>query len=315
MKISWCFIVFLLGINGLFGQEQESFVESETTLVQLSRQFLKDSLANKRVAAEADFTKQLTEVLQQKNSFSYPFSNLETVSVLYPSDSTFRIFTWQLYIDKNTYQYGGIIQKQDASNSLFVLSDLSSEIATYDMEHEVMEPENWYGAIYFNLQEFPTAEGTKYLLFGFDGLEFFNRRKIAEVLSFDEAGQPSFGAPVFAEVVPGYEPTFKNRLYLEYSAEVAARLNYDPNLEMIILDNLISMKSPYRGGGNVNIPDGSYVGYRLNNGTWEYVDKVFDLVSERPPAPRRLFDEDNRKDILGNKARGKKRDKNLPMKN
>lgn len=308
--------LFSLLYNYSFAQEQPIFQERELHLVKLSTQFLKDSLKENRIAAAEKFNETLKKTLQQKTSFNYPFEALETVSILYPADSTFRIFTWQLYVNKNNYRYGGIIQMNNTDNLLFPLVDQSEEIATYDLEFDVLGPSDWYGAVYFNIKDYDTPEGKKYLLFGFDGFQFFNKRKLVEAFYFDETGQPVFGAPAFAKTAEGYEASTKNRLYLEYSAEVAARLNYDSALEMIILDNLISMRSPYKGAGNVNIPDGSYIGYQLKNGVWEHVEKVFSLVSEKPPAPRRVFNEKNsQKDIFGKAARGKKRNKNLPLKN
>ena len=314
------FIVFIslfsLLHNSSFAQIEENFQEQEINLVNLSTQFLKDSLKENRIAAAAKFSETLAVALQQKNSFDYSFEALEAVSILYPTDSTFRIFTWQLYVDKSDYRYGGMIQVNNTVNQVFPLEDQSAEIADYDLEFDVLGSSDWYGAVYFNIHEYDTPEGKQYLLFGFDGFQFFSKRKLVEAFYFNETGQPVFGAPAFAKTAEGYEASTKNRLYLEYSAEVAARLNYDPTLEMIILDNLIAMRSPYKGAGNVNIPDGSYIGYKLNNGIWEHVEKVFSLVSEKPPAPRRVFNEkNNQKDIFGKAARGKKRNKNLPLKN
>ncbi|MEM6321152.1 MAG: hypothetical protein AAF960_26050 [Bacteroidota bacterium] len=291
-----------------------SFSSAENQLVQLSNLFLKDSLTENRIEAAATFQQQLTETLSKPNSFNYPFENLTAVSIQYPADSTFRIFTWQLYVDKNEYQYGGVIQKNTLEPALFPLADKSSEVEQYDLEYDILSPENWYGALYFNLKEFDSPSGKKYLLFGFDGYEFFNKRKLVEVLHFDEAGQPVFGSPVFVKAEAGYEASTKNRLYIEYSAEVAAKVNYDHQLGLIMIDNLVAMRSPYRGVGNVNIPDGSYVGYELKEGVWQYVDKVFHFVSERPPAPNPILNNRTQKDIFG-KANKKKRDKNLPFKN
>ena len=313
MRILLSFVLFVFFQSVLVGQVATDLPEKEATLIQLSKQFLKDSIKENRIKAAQSFSTTLEEVIAQENSFQYPFSELETISILYPADSTFRIFTWQIYVDKNDYRYGGLIQLNNPKNQYFVLTDQSAEIQPYDMEYEVLSSEDWYGAIYFNLKGFDTPTGKQYLLFGFDGYEFFNKRKVAEVLYFDESGQPTFGAPTFAKVAEGYEASTKNRLYLEYSAEVAARLNYDSNMDMIIMDNLISMRSPYRGVGNVNIPDGSYEGYQLKDGVWVYLEKVFHTVSEEPPAPRRVFDDKNPKDLFGKKA--KKRDKNVPMRN
>lgn len=298
----------------LLAQDASALASKETTLVQLSSSLIADDSKTNRIKAEQSFQTSLVEALKIENSFHFPFDGLEAVSILYPSDSTFRIFTWQLYVDKNDYQYGGIIQVNNEKNQIFPLKDASNDIETYDLEYDVLGPSDWYGALYFNLHEFDTPKGKQYLLFGFDGFQFFNKRKIAEALYFDEEGVPVFGAPAFAKAEEGYEASTKNRLYLEYSAEVAARLNYDSNLEIVILDNLVTMRSPYKGVGNVNIPDGSYIGYQLKNGVWEYVEKVFNQVSEKPPAPRRVLTEgSSQKDLFGKKARRKKRNKNLPL--
>ena len=161
----------------LFAQEKEDFPTLEANLVQLSTQFLKDSLQENRITAATKFDEALQLSLQQKGSFNYPFTDLETVSILYPKDSTFRVFTWQVYVDKNNYRYGGLIQMNRPDNQVFPLHDQSADIATYDLEFDILGPSDWYGAIYFNIQEYPTKEGNKYLLFGFDGYEFFNKRK------------------------------------------------------------------------------------------------------------------------------------------
>lgn len=316
MRFILLFCLFCFSMSATYAQEELDLSTQEVKLAQLSTQFLKDSLPQNRLDAAATFSKTLASSLLQKGSFNYPFTALEAVSILYPADSTFRIFTWQLYVDKNDYRYGGFIQVNNPANQLIPLEDQSAEIATYDLEFDVLGASDWYGAIYFNIQDYDTPEGKKYLLFGFDGFEFFSKRKVVEAFYFDESGQAVFGAPSFAKTAEGYEASTKNRLYLEYSSEVAAKLNYDPTLEMIILDNLVSMRSPYKGAGNVNIPDGSYMGYQLKNGVWEHVEKVFHLVSEKPPAPRRVLNErSSQKDLFGKAARGKKRNKKLPLKN
>jgi hypothetical protein len=291
----------------LTAQDSNTFSEKEQQLLQLSKSFIKDSIKTTRIESEKAFSQLLASTLKQENSFAYAFEQLETVSLLYPADSTFRIFTWQLYVDKNDYQYGGLIQMNNADNQIFTLNDQSADLATYDMEYEILSPENWYGAVYFNLHEFDSKEGKKYLLFGYDGFEFFQKRKVLEALYFDESGQPQFGAPVFAKVEEGFEPTTKNRLYMEYSAEVAAKLNYDEYLGIIIKDHLITSKSRYKGVGNVKVPDGSYEGYQLKEGVWVYVDKVFDLVSEEPPAPNPVLEKRKNQDLFGKVKKKKKK--------
>ena len=298
-------LLIFIFVSGFLSAQETDFPKKEQKLLALSKTFLQDSLRANRFAAEQTFRTELEQTLRSPGSFSYPFKELKAVSVLYPQDSTFRIFTWQLYMDKNEYRYGGIIQKNQPENKLFLLTDQSDQLATYDIEYEVLGAEDWYGSLYYNIHSFESGEGTRYLLFGFDGYEFFRKRKLVEVLYFDQNDQPVFGAPAFAKTAEGYEATTKNRLYLEYAAEVAARLNYDHQLNMIISDHLISMRSPHRGVGNVSIPDGSYEGYQLQEGTWEYVDKIFHEILEKPPAPSPVLHTRNSRDLFG-KATKKK---------
>ncbi|MEY3369157.1 MAG: hypothetical protein RI973_2312, partial [Bacteroidota bacterium] len=71
---------------------------------------INDSASENRFASCKLLIKTLVKALQVENSFHYPFEQLQTVSILYPPDSTFRIFTWQLYVDENDYRYYGAIQ-------------------------------------------------------------------------------------------------------------------------------------------------------------------------------------------------------------
>jgi len=159
ITVFYVLVAILFFNNTIEAQDQSSLAAKETTLLQLTNTLLTDSLKINRIEAETSFQSLLAETLKAENSFQFPFNNLETVSILYPSDSTFRIFTWQLYIDKNDYRYGGIIQMNNDKNELFFLKDGSSEIETYDLEYDVLGKEDWYGSLYFNLHEFETPKG------------------------------------------------------------------------------------------------------------------------------------------------------------
>ncbi len=304
-----CF--FALCITTLFGQSliaQEdnfSFPKAEEELAILANKVVNDSLLEDRLTAYEQFEKSLLATLEQPASFDYPFEAVQSVSIQQAPDSTFRIFTWQLFVDNDTYKYGGLIQKNDEEGTLYPLVDDSDNIESYDLEYETLGPEEWYGALYYNIFAFDSVE-TKYLLFGYDGFKFFHKRKVAEILSFDEEGAPVFGAPLFSKEIEGYPPSSKNRLYLEYDASIAVRLNYDEKLNIIIHDHLIQMRGQYKGQGMVNVPDGSYEGYYFEDGVWKYKEKIFDLVSEEPP---READKDTpakeKLDIFGKRRRAK----------
>lgn len=271
--------------------ERAYFESVEDTLISLVQTVLRDTIADNRLAANEQLRSQLEEALQRERSFQYAFPAVRGISIQHPQDSTFRIFTWQLYVSEHSYQYGGFIQTNDAKPKVYPLEDHSGEVPL--PEYEVMSPDYWYGAVYYNLKQVGNKRDRHYLLFGYDGYELFRKRKLIDVLVFKD-GAPEFGAPVF-EHGPG---KVKHRIVREYSAEVSTRLNYDDVLELIMFDHLIAQNGPH-GEGLTYYPDGSYEAYRLNRkDKWEHIEKVFDQVSEEAPRPSPILD-NRKKDIFG----------------
>lgn len=277
-------------------QDFETIKTYEDTLALLSFMIVNDSLKTNRLLAVKKLIPTLVTALKHKNSFQYPFERLKSISIQYPADSTFRIFTWQLYVDENDYRYFGVIQMNTPELKLFPLKDRSFEVA--DVNKDILPPEKWYGVVYYNLKEFDTNEGRKYLLFGYDGYSFHTKRKLIDVLSFKE-GKPVFGSPVFVSLDPNYPHAPKNRIVLTFSAAASVKLNYDGHLDIIIFDHLIFGSSEVPGQAPSNLPDGSYEGYQLKNGQWEYINKVYDHVYEKAPREKPVFDDKNKKDIFG----------------
>ncbi|MEM1220344.1 MAG: hypothetical protein AAGH79_15590 [Bacteroidota bacterium] len=279
-------------------QDLETIQNYEDTIALLSYAIINDSIAENRFGATKKLIPTLVKALQVPNSYQYPFSKVQSISIQYPADSTFRIFTWQLYVDENDYRYYGAIQKNAETLELIPLIDRSSSIMRPEME--VLAGDRWFGALYYRIKQYTDAQGqTNYLLFGFDGYEFFNKRKLVENLSFDAAGKAVFGAPNFIENTPEGTKKTKNRLVLDYSAEASIRLNYDDIMELIVFDHLIKMGLP--GAGLTNVPDGSYDGYELVDGIWTFKPKLFNQVLEEAPRPSPVLEDRGKKDIFGGK--------------
>ena len=271
--------------------------EYEDTLGLLAYAVVNDSLPENRFGTCRELIKRLVKALKVENSFHYPFESLKSLSIQYPQDSTFRIFTWQLYVDVNDYRYYGAIQMNNSELKLFPLIDRSFNVE--DVEQSLLSADNWYGSIYYNLKEAEAPDGSKYyLLFGFDGYEFFHKRKVIDVLSFTEKGEPVFGAPVFVKMEEGKPPFIRNRLMIQYSASTSVRMNYDDALGIIIYDHLIEGQGQY-GEGTANFPDGSYEAFKYEEGYWKYITKVFNQVSDEAPRPFPKLDGAN-KDLFGN---------------
>lgn len=276
--------------------------EFEDTLGLCGFLVITDSLPDERFAACKKMITTLVKTLKTENSFHYPFERLKTVSILYPPDSTFRIFTWQLYVDVDDYRYYGAIQMNTKDLKLIPLIDRSAEVDA--VENDILQPDKWYGALYYNIRQFDTSVGRKYLLFGFDGFSFFNKRKLIDVLNLQD-GKATFGAPVFVEEdsITG-ATTVRNRIMKEYSAEASVRLNYDEAYNMIIFDHLTAMAGT-SGQGMAMVPDGTYEGFIFQNGRWQWVDKIWNQTMDEAPRPEPVLD--SGKDVFGKNKKGKER--------
>lgn len=258
----------------------------EDTLGLLGFLIINDSLPEHRFGATKKMIPTLVKALKIKNSFSYPFEQLRTVSILYPPDSTFRVFTWQLYVDVDDYRYYGAIQMNTPELKLFPLIDRSRQVESE--EYDILSPEQWYGALYYNIRQFDTPSGRDYLMFGFNGFSLFNKKKLIDVLHF-ENGNAQFGAPVFVqEDTETGTQTVRNRIVKEYSAEGTFQMNYDKTFEKIIFDHLVEMGGSYNQG-LAAVPDGTYEGYILKDGKWIWEEKVFHEILDEAPRPEPIL--------------------------
>jgi hypothetical protein len=278
--------------------DAERMTAYEDTLAVLSFSMQNDTAANERLIACHQMIRVLKTALKSKKSFQHPFARLKAISILAPPDSTFRIFTWQLFVNDSTYKYYGAIQMNTPELKLFPLIDRGHEIA--DPLSETLTHDRWLGSLYYSVMPFGTKKQRQYLLCGFDGHSFFERQKLVDVLSFDAAGKPQFGAEVF-DWPQDYRPApDQKRIILQYSAEAKVRCNYDPLYEMVLFDHLIESGTSF--GTVTNVPDGSYDGLRLEKGRWKYINKVFnDIQAEAPsvaPPPEKG------KDLFGRRKKG-----------
>ncbi|MGI9160421.1 MAG: hypothetical protein ACR2K1_11785 [Saprospiraceae bacterium] len=285
----------------------ETLHAMEDTLAILANAVVNDSIEAERFAACKVLITNLVRALKTPNSFQYPFDRLRSVSILTPPDSTFRIFTWQLFVNDSTYRYYGAIQMNTPELQLFPLIDRSFELSDFPVTDQ-LTPERWYGALYYSLLPIGNTRQRAYLLFGYDAFTFFEKRKLIEVLSFDPNGKPVFGAQVFNRpdsVRTAAAAGPEMRLILQYSAEAAIKLNWVPQYEKILYDHLIPMPSPF-GRGITKVPDGSYEGFNIVKGKLEYVNKVFNDVNPEVPMPEPILDNRKGKDLFGKPKRSRR---------
>lgn len=240
--------------------------------------------AGDRFRADSIFTRLLVRALKEPHSFSYPFDSLKTISRLYAPDSSFRIFTWQVVKDENTFRRHGAIQVNTKDGSLKLYPLLDKTTLLENTAHIATSNEDWIGAIYYRIIENSFNGRKYYTLFGYDENNFRSTKKRIEVLRFDEQGRPIFGGPFFSfekDETPKPEQT---RFSIEYKKDGNASIRYDDEMKMIIYDHLISENNQPEKKYTY-VPDGDYEGFKWENGKWVHIDKVFTFKLQDGQAP------------------------------
>jgi hypothetical protein len=269
-------LTHVLNAQHISQRDLKELKKKEDSLKILSDKMINAQEAPERFRSDSNFIRGLVRALRINNSFYYPFDSLKTISNLYSPDSTFRIFTWQLKKDEYVYLQKGAIQinTKDGQLKLFPLFDYS--MYTGKPLDSVRTKDNWIGAIYYRMIMKENNGKKYYTLLGFDDFAVSSNKKWMEILTFNSRGEPVFGAPLISFKEDTAKRPVQTRFNIEYKKEANTLLNYDPELDMIVFDHLIS-ETDEPAKKNTYIPDGSYEGFKWKNGLWVHVDKLFDF--------------------------------------
>ncbi len=295
-------LIFFLFQNALVAQKTASSIKPvdfkklqklEDSIAVLAKIAVQDTLVNTRLVANGQLIPLIKEALSIPNSFQYAFTKIENISIQQPSDGTFRIFSWQLFINEDEYKYFGYVQLNRPKPPVLELTDESQKLR--DSEKQALTQDRWFGAVYYNLKEFSTKDGVKYLLFGYNANNRYERTKVCDVLVL-RGGQIKFGSPVFEVAdIKGTKKQKLHRLILNYSSEASMRLNFDPALNIIIHDHLEKIGTKSAEVPFTYVPDGTYEAFELQkDGQWSHVDKLANTEMKTAPRPEPTLNSRNR---------------------
>ena len=192
------------------------------------------------MVSDSQFTRTLVRALQVPHSFHFPFDSVKGISKLYAPDSSFRIITWNLqYNDYYNRQRGAIqLNTKNGSLKLFPLRDASE--FTDHPEDSIRTAKNWVGATYYNIIKKEFQGKPFYTLFGIDANNAKSTIKWMEVLHFTQQGEPLFGGPFFSYQKDSVVLPTQYRIQLEYKKDASILMNYIPEMDLILIDHLIS---------------------------------------------------------------------------
>jgi hypothetical protein len=288
----------------------------EDSLRTFGRLLIIDSLPEHRMIADSVFTRVLVRALKIKNSFYYPFASVQGVSKLYAPDSSFRIFTWNIQFDDYYSRQKGAIQlpTRDGSLKLIPLRDVSE--FTSKPDDSVRSNSNWIGAVYYNIIKTEFNGKKFYTLFGIDNNSIMSSKKWMEVLTFNQRNEPVFGGPYFSYRQDSLPQKARYRFSLEYKKDARIMMNYIPDLDVILVDHLISETDEPENKWTY-VPDGDNEAFKWENGRWMHVDKAFDYKVDMKGADPYLGNPpvgDPLMDAKGNKNEKKLGDKSTKNK-
>lgn len=237
-----------------------------------------------RQQANDRFIPKLVQALKTPCSFDFKFDSLTTISIQYPADSTFRIFSWGLEQETSFYHHYGAIQMRTDSGELklFPLFDNSDYMNNTDT---VAGNKNWYGCLYYKVLQRRYFNKNYYTLFGWDPNNIRSQKKLLDMLTFQD-GEPVFGGPFFSFAEDTVPKKTRNRFIVEFKKEATISLSYNAEMDMIVYDHLIS-ESNQPSKPSTFVPDLDYEGFKWKAGKWVHIEKVFNdaLPQGKVPTP------------------------------
>ncbi|SEW38782.1 hypothetical protein SAMN05428988_4912 [Chitinophaga sp. YR573] len=248
-----------------------SMAVQQDSLHYLSDMILRGKDEQARQEANDRFIPKLVQALKTPYSFNFRFDSLTTVSIQYPQDSSFRIFSWGLELETTFYHHYGAIQMKtdDGKLKLFPLFDNSD----YMNPDTIANNKSWYGCLYYKIIQRHYFNAEFYTLFGWDANNIRSQKKLIDVLMFKD-GQPIFGGPFFSFMEDSTPKPTRNRFILEYKKDATIGLSYNAEMDMIVYDHLIS-ESNQKNKPSTFVPDLDYEGFKWKAGKWMHIDKVF----------------------------------------
>lgn len=236
----------------------------------------------------------LYNVLIAKDVKDYQFDSLKNVSYIEPSDKTFRLITWALKKEDQTFENHGILQTINPKTErtvIFTLKDKSEVV--FNPETSIGDAENWYGAVYYKVLPSVINKKNYYTLLGWSGCNQFRQRKVIEVLSFRANGTPMFGSKIFKK----YQDKNPVRIVFEYYKQSSMTLIYDTQTysvstgkrdpktkrmisrdittDMIVFDRLAPLNENMENVKEYYVPEANIMdGFVLLHGRWQFVSDI-----------------------------------------
>lgn len=270
---------FLVSISS-YGQDK-TLDQYEQELNEISPILLNGKNELERFSANEKFVEIWDLILDNQKSLKHKFESIKNFPIITSKDKKLRIINWIVALDNNTYQYHGIVQYFNSSNKYQVsrLIPLSGEMK--NVESIKLENNNWYGALYYQMEEIKRGNKKYYVLLGWNGNDERSNIKVIDVLSVKK--DLVFGAPIFR-----VDKKRLNRYIIEYKEDASASIKFKKKEDRIVFSNLIPLNDGMEGLYDYYVPDGSINAFELSNGSFKFKRDVENTEKVNIPKIRKI---------------------------
>jgi hypothetical protein len=223
-----------------------------------------------KIKAYNDIEELLSEALLLPAAFSYPFDSLKQLGRITSRDDKVRVFTWDLLLNDGSHRYYGFFlcrSKNPEHSQVIRLICNTADIS--DPGDQVLGPDSWFGALYYEIIDGKWNDHPIYTLLGYDPNNIFISRKIIDCFYLKDDTIPVLGAPIFM-----INNKVRERVLFEYSARVSMNLRYDTQQKMIVFDHLSPAKPSYTGDFEFYGPDFSYDAFKFMDNYWVLQENI-----------------------------------------
>lgn len=198
-----------------------------------------------------------------------------------------RVISWNVELMDRTQRYGGFIVAMDGKHQAQITPLQQSRRTKAWTANGRIQPEDWPGAIYYDVILTHHRKTPYYTLLGWDGADALVTQKIIEPLQI-KRGRVRFGDRTL--IGPDGRTS---RIILTYADDAVVALRHEPDNKRIVMDHLSPFAPHLKGAWSFYGPDMSYDALLWRKGHWLYqpdvevADPNIKAPYNAPPSSRR----------------------------
>jgi hypothetical protein len=253
-------LLFTIFLN-ITGQTASS--NTEQTLGRLFKNLVTAASDTVKIAVNDSIAAIIDKYASSDSVMKHNFTNLKYLGQIRDRNSQLKVISWNLILNEAPGRYYCYFINRSGKELRVrkLIAKYSQDQISTDREYSAKD---WYGALYYDLRSYRSDSDYYWVLLGIDYGNPSVTRKIIDILSFRDDGDPVLGRKIF---IAGKE--LKYREVLEYSSEAVISLKF-LNDKAIVFDHLVPISPQLKGQKEFYGPDFSYDSYNLDKGLWRY---------------------------------------------